>query len=273
MRECWKSALLEFPRSRHNISGRSRRRGRHTSRQLHGPPTEDDQHDHDTKHPAKPLQRSARIDTMVCRSAPLPTVYPRGEKEYDLSLANPERNVGGIHAFRVNDIEKASEFVDAIHIYQPILDPVLKTSGENIRVTMPTVSLFLRKEVVAIHKLEGGGAVCIHTMKEHSIVATAIHSKDSPRQTIKDVILNFPNGITCSGHHFGNSVAEAKSQSENEKGRSEESEKETNELTNSQRKRMKRKQNRDETVQTPEKSLRKFHSMPQQTTTHGVHHE
>jgi hypothetical protein len=72
---------------------------------------------------------------------------------------------------------------------------------------MPTVPLFLRKEVAAIHKLEGD-AVCIRTMKEHSIVATAINSKDS-RQT-KDVILNFPNEITCSLNHFGNSAKKLK---------------------------------------------------------------
>jgi hypothetical protein len=87
---------------------------------------------------------------------------------------------------------------------QPIHDPrvikvteaVLNSSGEHIRTTMPTVPLFLGKDVVAgVHKLEGDAA-CVRTMKEHGVVATAVNSKDS-RQT-KDVILDFPDGITCS---------------------------------------------------------------------------
>jgi hypothetical protein len=118
-------------------------------------------------------------------------------------------------AFKVTDIEIGSEFVDAIHLYQPIHDPrdvqvtkaVLDASGAHIRITMPTVPLFLRKDVVAIHKLEGDAA-CVRTMKEHGIVATAINSKDS-RQT-KDVILSFPDDITCNVKHFGNSVKKLK---------------------------------------------------------------
>jgi hypothetical protein len=60
-------------------------------RQADNETDEDDQHD-DDKHSAEPLQRSARIDAMARRSAALPAVYP-GNEEYDLSLANPERNV------------------------------------------------------------------------------------------------------------------------------------------------------------------------------------
>ena len=60
---------------------------------------------------------------------------------------------------------------------------------------------------MAIHNLEGA-TVSANTMKGHGIVTTAINYRDS-RQT-KDVVLKFPDGITCHVNHFGNTVKKLK---------------------------------------------------------------
>jgi hypothetical protein len=85
---------------------------------------------------------------------------------------------------------------------------VLSPDGDYIKVTEPSIPTYLRKDVEAIHKLEG--TVCIPVKREHKIIATDIKTKDW--QQSKETILNLPEGVICKADYFGNTKGRLKNE-------------------------------------------------------------
>lgn len=101
--------------------------------------------------------------------------------------------------------------LDTLTIYKPLydirdaLDNQIKASllsdGTGIMYTEPKATTYLSKDIVKIHRMENqtdNDREPLH--RAHRVAANNI-KKDSSRQQ-KKVLLQFPDGITCSVGHF-----------------------------------------------------------------------
>ena len=135
---------------------------------------------------------------------------PDKPEEYILDIENPENNRNGILVIRGNEVvvNDATEMVDVLTIYKPLFDlrdaekskACLLPDWRGIQITEPKVPLCFSENAKDMHRMEGKNQICEPTLRAHLAAANDIRKQ--PRRQQKQVIMRFPDGLTCNAQHF-----------------------------------------------------------------------
>jgi hypothetical protein len=126
-----------------------------------------------------------------------------------MDIMNPERNAGGIWAYKATDIvpKESKQAYDAIVVVKPIVDfddyekgrysATLATDGKGIIITEPTAPNFIIQDLKKLYTEEERKDHCVYSRVHfgHNTAANAVRGNIARRS--KKVLYKFPNDMKC----------------------------------------------------------------------------